>query len=122
MGQFMADTGAEMTIIDVNLLTMEQQKDIEPTCFDVLLADKSKATVLGQKKCTINVGNKDIKLQVLVTKDLIVQCLLGIDFLRTHPSTKMLIVELEQVLSEESSKGNDGTKLTIQSMATSKSV
>ena len=121
-GTFMADTGAEMTIIDVNLLTLEQQNEIKPTWFDVMLADKSKATVLGQKMCTINVGNKNIELNVLVTKDLSEQCLLGIDFLRMHPQTKSLIVELEHVLMGNVEKINDGNKATIRSVATLKKV
>lgn len=78
--------------------------------------------MLGQKMCTINVGNKNIELNVLVTKDLSEQCLLGIDFLRMHPQTKSLIVELEHVLTGNGEKINDGNRATIRSVATLKKV
>jgi hypothetical protein len=107
---FMADTGAEMTVIDVEVLQPDQRMDIKPTNFDVILADGSKADVLGMKMCNITVGNDTVQLEVLVTTRLNQTCLLGIDFLRKCPSTKTLVHNLESALNGES--------LTINSIGT----
>jgi len=107
---FMADTGAEMTVIDVEVLQPNQRMDIKPTNFDVILADGSKADVLGMKMCNITVGNDTVQLEVLVTTRLNQTCLLGIDFLRKCPSTKTLVHDLESALN--------GNRTTINSIGT----
>jgi hypothetical protein len=106
----MADTGAEMTVIDVEVLQPNQRMDIKPTNFDVILADGSKADVLGMKMCNITVGNDTVQLEVLVTTRLNQTCLLGIDFLRKCPSTKTLVHDLESALN--------GNRTTINSIGT----
>ena len=47
--KFLADTGAQRTVIDVSVLG--NTNGISPCLFKVQLADKSEATVLGVKKC-----------------------------------------------------------------------
>jgi hypothetical protein len=107
---FMADTGAEMTVIDVEVLQPDQRMDIKPTNFDVILADGSKVDVLGMKMCNITVGTDTVQLEVLLTTRLNQTCLLGKDFLRKCPSTRTLVHNLESA--------SNGENLTINSIGT----
>jgi hypothetical protein len=97
---FMFDTGASKTVIDIKLLTNEQRNDIQPSPYHVILADGTRTEVEGIKKCTIQLGNCAIELDVLVTKNLHEGCLLGIDFLSQCPTTKDLIEQLRDVANE----------------------
>lgn len=119
---FMADTGAMKTIIDVSILRPEQRESIKPTPYHVVMADGTKAHILGQKLCQITLGNHVVMLDVLVTERLNEQCLLGIDFLGRCPSTTSVIEELRQVMTNGSNdvvrtEHKDG--ITVMSSMTS---
>lgn len=97
---FMFDTGASKTVIDIKLLSNEQRNNITPSPYHVILADGTRTEVEGVKKCTIQIGNCAMELDVLVTKNLHEGCLLGIDFLSQCPMTKDLIEQLRDAANE----------------------
>lgn len=119
VARFMADTGAQITVIDAAVLKKEQLDDISQSNYDVILADGSKADVLGIRWCNITVGNDTVQLQAIVTEKLNEQCLLGIDFLRKCASTRSLVHELETVLQGDNNSVDEIDKnLTINSIGT----
>ena len=65
---FMFDTGASKTVIDIKLLSNEQRNYITPSPYHVILVDGTRTEVEGVKKCTIQIGNCAMELDVLVTK------------------------------------------------------
>ena len=96
--KFLADTGAQRTVIDVSVLG--NTNNISPCLFKVQLADKSEATVLGVKKCLITLGYHTIQVEAIVTKNVSHNCLLGLDFLNKCPTTKIHLEGLQGVIND----------------------
>jgi predicted aspartyl protease len=97
--RFMADTGASKTVIDYKLLDSKQTSNLKDTNFKVKLADGSLASVKGLLDCIISLNNKPINIEILVIENLPEGCLLGYDFLKCHPMTKVAISDLKQVIT-----------------------
>jgi predicted aspartyl protease len=85
--KFLADTGAQRTVIDVSVLN--DMNNINECLFRVQLADKSEAAVLGVKKCSITLGYHTVQVEAIITKNVSHNCLLGLDFLNKCPTTKV---------------------------------
>ena len=102
--KFLADTGANRTVIDASLLSEEDLKNVQPCLFKVILADSSEAPVLGLKKCIIKLGNYNVEVECIVTKNVSQMCLLGLDFLFLHPSTKTHIIALQKIINKTKSE------------------
>ena len=119
--KFLADTGATKTIIDVNMLATNSNALIKPANIKVILADGTPVDVLGVKTCTIQLGNYILDLEVLVTRNLYENCLLGFDFLMKCPATKEHITGLQQVLDGASGdviEGNGEKKVRFDEVVT----
>ena len=96
--KFLADTGAQRTVIDVSVLG--NTNNISPCLFKVQLTDKSEATVLGVKKCLITLGYHTIQVEAIVTKNVSHNCFLGLDFLNKCPTTKIHLEGLQGVIND----------------------
>jgi len=101
--KFLADTGAQRTVIDVSVLG--NTNNISPCLFKIILADKSEATVLGVKKCSITLGYHTVQVEAIITKNVSHNCLLGLDFLNKCPTTKVHLDGLQDVINETKSSG-----------------
>jgi hypothetical protein len=77
---FMMDTGANKTVIDVKLLNDEQRNEKRHVPFTVILAYGSRVPAMGLRKSLIKLGSHELEVDVLVSENLHVGCLLGIDF------------------------------------------
>jgi hypothetical protein len=95
----MADTGASKTVIDFKLLDSKQTSNLKDTNFKVKLADGSLESVKGLLDCIISLNNKPINIEILVIENLPEGCLLGYDFPKSHPMTKLAISDLKQVIT-----------------------
>jgi hypothetical protein len=82
---FIADTGANKTVVDSKLLNQTQLSKLKPSHFNVNLADGSKAIVKGLLDCVLTLNSQPINLEILVIENLPEKCLLGFDFLSIHP-------------------------------------
>ena len=98
----------DKTIIDVKMLADLVDQSIVPTKYKVILADGSPVDVLGIKQCQIQLGNYVVNMEVLVTKNLYENCLLGFDFLNMCPATKGYINGLQDVLNRSSLTNENG--------------
>lgn len=98
--KFLADTGANKTVIDASVLSEDDLKNVQPCLFKVILADSSEATVLGLKKCFIKLGFYTVEVECIITKNVSQTCLLGVDFLFLHPATKKHIVGLQKIIDQ----------------------
>ena len=96
---FIADTGANKTVVDSKLLSQTQLSKLKPSIYNVNLADGSKATVKGLLDCVLTLNSQPINLEVLVIENLPEKCLLGFDFLSIHPCTKDTLKQLEHKLN-----------------------
>ena len=100
--KFLADTGANKTVLNVEVFPEDERNDFTSCNFRVLLADGTPTEVLGMKRCVIQLGNHSVTMDVIVSKNVPEQCLLGLDFLQKHPSTKSFINGLKSAISDAS--------------------
>ena len=85
---FLADTGAERTVIHEQLIPKEHRSAIMPTGLTLLVASGIEAVLSGELDCNIQLGDTITACRVLVTRELNVNCLLGMDVLTKCPLTK----------------------------------
>ena len=86
--EFLADTGAERTIIHESMIPADKRHLIIPTLMTIMIADGSVTPVLGEYRCGITLGDSVTMCDVLITKNLNSNCLLGMDFLTQCPLTR----------------------------------
>ena len=96
--EYLTDTGASKTVIHERLLNRSRTKDILPFDSIVLTADGSCANILGSLKVKLEMHEHTMFTYVLVAKDLCVDCLMGMDVLTIHPSTKEAIHRLSMAI------------------------
>ena len=85
---FLADTGAERTVIHERLVPLELKHHILPTFLTLLVASGTEVVLSGELDCDIQLGNTVTKCRALVTRELSVNCLLGMDVLTKCPLTQ----------------------------------
>ena len=61
------------------------------------LANGGTAEILGSVDAELELGEFACQASLIVVKDLAVDCLLGLDILRTHPTMSRLLKRLENI-------------------------
>ena len=79
---FLADIGANQTIMNERLVERDK---IRPIDFEIINACREMVMVIGVKTCKIQIGKRACVVDVLICKDLVKDCLLGMDLLTTCP-------------------------------------
>ena len=118
--RFMADTGAERTVVVQRVLEKSQLDKLKVSKFSVRLADGTNAVVKGLLDCVMSLNNKSLNMEIIVIDSLPEGCLLGFDFLKRHPDTNDILNNLQQVI-QNSSDSNSNSTVTINSVSTSDS-
>ena len=67
--KFLADTGANKTVLNVEVFPEAERNDFTSCNFRVLLADGTPREVLGMKRCVIQLGNHSVTMDVKVSKN-----------------------------------------------------
>lgn len=62
--RFLADSGANKTVIDASLINEDERTTIRKCTYNVILADGSKTNILGVKICKIQLGQHVVNLEV----------------------------------------------------------
>ena len=95
---FQADTGCPRTVINIRVIPENDRYLIVPVNFYVLTATGEPANVIGKKRCRISHGKYATNMDVLVTRDLEEDCLLGLDFLNSSPATRNALETLTNII------------------------
>ena len=91
---YLLDTGAGRTVIRENMIPLERRNEIIPLKGSVFTFDGNLSPILGIKNCTLQIGNTFCKGDFLVARQLIKDCLLGMDVLTSCPLFKEAITSL----------------------------
>ncbi|RNA33580.1 KRAB-A domain-containing [Brachionus plicatilis] len=101
--KYTLDTGAEITVIsDRAYSSLKHPTILEPVPNLIASAGGSGLTVLGRTYAQITIGEVSIFTFLVVIKDLVVDCLLGMDLLQQFPFFKKPIDELRKVVVQMS--------------------
>ena len=98
--EFLADIGTSRTIINERLVPIAERSHIQASGVELVTANGTLASVVGVKRCKIQLGDKTCLLDVLFSRDLVKDCLLGLDILSTSPYTRSAISKLNDSILE----------------------
>jgi hypothetical protein len=104
LAQFQLDSGSAVTLISEDLWkTVSNGLDIiRPLSFEVFSCDKSKVHILGSATCLFEVRGFTCFINVIITKSLSRQCIIGMDTINQWPILKKLIGEVRLVIGGSS--------------------
>ena len=96
--EFLVDTGAGQSIIRENIIAPENRGKIVPVDYRVLTMDGHVAQILGTYVAHMVIGDTTMVVNLLVTRDLVYDFLLGMDILTICPLTRPIIIELQEAV------------------------
>ena len=98
---FLADTGSSRTIVNKNVLNLNNNEygPLRNFKHNIITAEGHRAQIIGVKKCKIRIGNWTTIIDVLISNNLIKNCIIGMDILSICPSTKKSIQNLQSIIN-----------------------
>ena len=98
---FLADTGSSRTIVNKNVLNFNNNEygPLRNFKHNIITADGHRAQIIGVKKCKIRIGYWTTIIDVLISNNLIKNCIIGMDILSICPSTKKSIQNLQSIIN-----------------------
>lgn len=106
--EFLTDSGAFSTIINYDILSSEELLTMRETCARMKSANGDIDSFEGIKRMKIQHGDYEVWMDVFVKKNLGEDVILGMDYLRTSPLTKDIIMSLKKAI-------DDGSAFTFES-------
>ncbi|RNA30931.1 hypothetical protein BpHYR1_046587, partial [Brachionus plicatilis] len=121
--KYTLDTGAEITVIsDRAYSSLKHPTILEPVPNLIASAGGSGLTVLGRSYALITIGEVSIFTFLVVIKDLVVDCLLGMDLLQQFPFFKKPIDEFRKVLVQMSKQVTIKPRFNLMNVYNSSSI
>ena len=66
---------------------------------NILTANGQVVPIVGVKNCLIQINNCSCSIQILIVKDLVKACIIGMDFIMKFPPTNQIINELKKAIT-----------------------
>jgi hypothetical protein len=104
---FLVDTGCPYSILHEKCLRF--RGEIRPINIAVEAANGSPIDVIGLRTCNIQIGDSIRQTEVIVSSNLCVDLILGMDLLTTHPDSKQFIAGLNDSINQGTNKIIDST-------------
>ena len=99
------DTGADVTVISENVYnSMQNPSPLEPMTNFIASAGGSGLDILGRTYSQVKIGDYAIFTFLIVVKNLVVDCLLGMDLIPQFPFFKQPIEQVRDVIGQMNEK------------------
>ena len=103
----MVDTGSHKTLVNITAIDVNNNTFgiLKPYRHNVYTAEGKKANILGTKICQIRIGqNWTCSMEILLAKNLIKPCIMGMDFLTMCPITNNILNTLRININKQSNE------------------